>query len=399
MRVLVNALTAAGSRTGIGHYTAQLLRCLRDQAGAEAVEAFPGSCLRGVRAVASRLRGWLGRDSESSPTRAAPNWRAGLMTRLRTWGDYLITRRFRAAARSGGFDLYHEPNFLPHDCDLPTVATFHDLSVLVHPEWHPSDRVAYFERRLRRGLAQCAHVLTISDFSRQEVLRNFGLDGSRVTRTYMGVRAGLGPLPEANVARELHRHGLPPRYLLYIGTIEPRKNVGTLLRAYCSLPSAVRERYPLLLAGGWGWNVAAEAAYLENEARHRGVRRLGYVDEDDLAVLYNGARALAYPSLYEGFGLPPVEMLACGGAVLASTAPALTETVGGQAHLVAALDQDGWRQALLRVCTDDDWWQCLRTGAAEAAQPYTWERCAAETLGVYRSVSAPRSLERSRACA
>jgi alpha-1,3-rhamnosyl/mannosyltransferase len=141
-----------------------------------------------------------------------------------------------------------------------------------------------------------------------------------------------------------------------------------------------------VLVGGWGWNVRRVADYLDSVGRHRGVRHLGYVPDEDLPYLYNGARALAYPSFYEGFGLPPVEMLACGGAVLASTAGAVAETVGGQAHLIEPLDLDGWRHALRRVCADDDWWQELRTGATEAARPYTWERCAADTLRVYRAV-------------
>jgi alpha-1,3-rhamnosyl/mannosyltransferase len=226
----------------------------------------------------------------------------------------------------------------------------------------------------------------------------------------MGVRPGLGPLPEATVGMELRRRGLPPRFLLYVGTIEPRKNITTLVRAYCSLPNRVRERFPLLLAGGWGWNAGAEAALLEGEARHHGVRRLGYVAEEDLPLLYNGARALVYPSFYEGFGLPPVEMLACGGAVLASTAGAVAETVGGQAHLIDPRDVCGWRAALLRVCIDDDWWHLLRIGAIEKARHFTWEQCARDTLRVYRAVTpgtaaipctgrSVQKLQRSRACA
>lgn len=106
-----------------------------------------------------------------------------------------------------------------------------------------------------------------------------------------------------------------------------------------------------------------------------------------MAALYCGARALVYPSLYEGFGLPPLEMLACGGAVLASTAGALRETVGGQAHLVDPEDDDGWHASLTRVVFDDDWWHSLRQGAEEVARPYTWDQCAADTLGVYQAVS------------
>jgi alpha-1,3-rhamnosyl/mannosyltransferase len=389
MRVLVNGLLAAGARTGIGHYTAQLLRCLHEQADGEEIVGFPGAFLRWMRTVAAGVRGFLVRRGRpATGRRSRPGWRSQVAGMLRHCGERLLEGHFRAACSRGRIDLYHEPNFIPLHSDLPTIATFHDLSIVLHPEWHPTDRVASFEKRLEQGLAQCRHILAISDTARQEIVRTFGVRPEQVTRTYMGVRPGLGPLPRATIRMELRRLCLPPRYLLYLGTIEPRKNVLTLLRAYCSLPDTVRRRYPLLLVGGWGWDVGPVAAYLDREARQRGVHHLGYVPEGLLSVLYNGARALVYPSLYEGFGLPPVEMLACGGAVLASTAPALVETVGAQAHLIEATDIDGWRDALLRVCTDDDWWRWLRTGAEEAARPYTWERCAAETLAVYRRVAA-----------
>jgi alpha-1,3-rhamnosyl/mannosyltransferase len=192
---------------------------------------------------------------------------------------------------------------------------------------------------------------------------------------------------------------LPSRYLLSLGTIEPRKNLLRLLRVYCSLPESLREHYPLLLVGDWGWNAGDVAEYLRSEARHRGVMHLGYVAEGDLAVLYNGARALLYPSHYEGFGLPPLEMLACGGAVLASTAAALVETVGGTAHLMPADDEDGWRKALVRVIEDEDWWRGLRAGAVMAAQPYTWERCAHITARVYHQACGERTGREIRSAA
>jgi alpha-1,3-rhamnosyl/mannosyltransferase len=304
---------------------------------------------------------------------------------LRICGQAVLAGRFRAACRRR-FDLYHEPNFIPLPCDLPTVATLHDLSVLLHPQWHPADRVAHFERHFHKGLNRCVHFLAISETARREILRTLHLRPDQVTRTYMGVRPGLGPLPANHVRAELARLGLPPRYLLYLGTLEPRKNVLTLLKAYCTLPDRVRDKFPLVLVGGWGWNSAELAEYLDRSARHRGVRHLGYLPESALAVLYNGARALAFPSFYEGFGLPPVEMMACGGAVLASTAGALAETVGGHAQLIEPLDVAGWRSALLRVATDDDWWHSLRSGVVEHARAFTWEQCAADTLGVYRKL-------------
>jgi alpha-1,3-rhamnosyl/mannosyltransferase len=147
----------------------------------------------------------------------------------------------------------------------------------------------------------------------------------------------------------------------------------------------------LVLAGSWGWNTGQIADYYRSEARQRGVRQMGYVAEEDLAALYNGADALVFPSLYEGFGLPPVEMMACGGAVLASTASAIVETVGSKAHLIPAHDRDGWRNALRHVIEDADWRQELRAGVVEVARPFTWESCAAQTLGVYRALTQGRA--------
>jgi alpha-1,3-rhamnosyl/mannosyltransferase len=386
MRVLVNGLPAAGAKTGIGHYTSQLLRCLREQAGTDSIHSFGQGWMEKAKSVWGQVRARAERTGAlPAPGAGRPGWKARALDLVRRGGQAVIAHQFRAASRRG-YDLFHEPNFIPVPCELPGVVTVHDLSVVSHPEWHPADRVAYFERHFHNGLAGCNHVLAISEFARQEIIQTLGIPPTRVTRTYMGVRPGLGPLPPQAVRQTLLSLGLPERYLLHLGTLEPRKNVLLLLRAYCSLAEAIRSKYPLILVGGWGWNSREVYSFLADEARHRGVRHLGYVPDHQLSALYNGARSLLFPSHYEGFGLPPVEMLACGGAVLASTAGAVAETVGKQAHLIDPVDLDGWRSALIRVTTDDDWWAQLRRGAVEAAKPFTWDRCAADTLAVYRSV-------------
>ncbi len=375
MRVVVNHTVALGPKTGIGHYTTELLRCLREQS--DGIDTFPeGGLRRGMETFARRRRG--------SGTASANAWRGFLKTAVRSWSRAALAACFSAACRRGRYQVYHEPNYIPLPSDLPTVVSLHDLSVLLHPEWHPADRVAHFERHFHRGIQRGQHFLAISESGRQEIIHTLGIAPERVTRTYMGIRPGLGPWPPERVAAVLRELRLPSHYLLYLGTIEPRKNVQMLLRAYGSLPAPLRERWPLVLVGSWGWNAGNVADAL---ARARDVIHLGYVPEPYLGALYNGARALVYPSLYEGFGLPPAEMLACGGAVLASTAAAVAETVGGQAHLIAPEDVDGWRAAMRRVLTDDEWWQSLRTGAVEAARPYTWENCAADTLRVYRALA------------
>jgi alpha-1,3-rhamnosyl/mannosyltransferase len=387
LRVVVNRLLAAGSKSGIGHYVAELLRCLQAQAGPDRIDSFPGGWLWRAQSLGARLRPLFEGRKPAAPAAAPrPSWRARLFASLRECSQQLLQSSFRRLCARHCYDLYHEPNYVPLPTDVPTVATIPDLSVLLHPHWHPADRVKHFERRFCRGLGQCVHLLTISDFVRREILETLPVQPGQVTCTYIGIRPGLRPLPEGQVRQRLGRLGLPPRYLLYLGTLEPRKNVRLLLRVYCSLPEELRRRWPLLLVGGWGWNRAEIAADLD-EARHRGVIHLGYLPDAHLPAVYNGARALAFPSFYEGFGLPPLEMLACGGAVLASTAGALAETLGGQAHLIDPHDADGWRDALVRVLTDDDWWQELRCGGVEWARPFTWERCADQTLDVYRQLT------------
>jgi glycosyltransferase involved in cell wall biosynthesis len=385
MRVVVNELATLGLRTGVGHTTAELVRHLRRLTPCGTITGFPDPLMRRVR----QAWGWLRR------TRAAKGGSSSGGGTLHNHGRSAMRHYFRTFCRLRGFDLYHEPNFLPLPCDLPTVATLHDLSVILHPEWHPTDRVAAYERDFRDGLARTAHVITVSEFARQEIIHVLGLPSERVTRVYNGVKSEFRPLPAPKVAEGLRRLGLPPEYLLYVGTLEPRKNLLTLMRAYGALPDSVRQRFPLLLAGGWGWRAERLADYLKCVGEAHGVRCIGYVADAHLPLLYNGARALAFPSLYEGFGLPPVEMLACGGAVLASTAGAVVETAGAAAHLTAPHDEDGWREALLRVATDDDWWQSLRRGAVSAARPFTWEQSAADTLAVYRNVLGLRTAANS----
>ncbi|MBY0232472.1 MAG: glycosyltransferase family 4 protein, partial [Gemmataceae bacterium] len=267
----------------------------------------------------------------------------------------------------------------------PTVVTVHDLSVLLHPEWHPADRVADFAAAFPRAIERADHVVAISETGRQEIIRTLGIAAHRVTRTYMGARPAFVPLGRQAVAERLKALGLPPRYLLHVGTVEPRKNLMALMRAYGDLPAGVRERCPLVLVGGWGWKSADVRAYLEGTARSRGVIHAGYVAEEDVAAVYNGARALVFPTRYEGFGMPTVEMMACGGAVIASTAGAVAEVAAGQAHLIDPDDLEGWRDAMRRVIEDDDWRAGLCAGGVERAARFTWERCAEDTEKAYRA--------------
>src|SRR5262245_5744017 len=232
MRVLINALVTFGPRTGVGHYTAELLRCLGEQcAPQEQIAARPGSWIGGMRSLFHRAQRAPSQTTGVNPA-ARPGWKKRLLNWLKPLGRSLVRQYLRATAAVGRFDLYHEPNFIPAPAGIPTVATLHDLSVLLHPEWHPADRVCWFEKHFPRVTARCVHFFAISESARQELIHRLGIPPTRVTRTYMGVRSWLGSLSEEQVSPVLRDLGLPPRYVLYVGTIEPRKNVLTLLHAY-----------------------------------------------------------------------------------------------------------------------------------------------------------------------
>jgi alpha-1,3-rhamnosyl/mannosyltransferase len=381
MRVVMNTVASLGRRTGIGHYVSELLRCSRAQMTDGVVDSFPGERIARVCAWAYRQR-----RHATDEKAVQAGWRRWAWQQARSLGQGLLARRFRQVVRQRQYHLYHEPNYIPLPCDLPTIATVHDLSIVLHPEWHPGDRVAHYGKYFAARLNRCAHVITDSRCVRDEVVRHLGVDPERVSAVPLGTKPNLRPAPAEEVERVRSRLGLPRSYLLYVGTIEPRKNVRRLLEAFCDLPNRLRERCPLVLVGGWGWQTADVAAYFHDVARHKHVQHVGYVEEADLPALYSGARALVYPSLYEGFGLPPLEMMACGGAVLTSTARAIAEVVGDRVPLIAPEDTEGWRDAMARVIDDDDWQAELRDGAEKAARAFSWERCAAETLRIYRRV-------------
>jgi len=377
MRVLLNGVPTLRARTGVGHTTANLHHALCDAAtDGDTFWLYPG------RTIAQAAGRFIGRPRGGSNGGGGSRLKA--VAKEAAKAAYRL--HLRAAARWGGFDLYHEPNFVPVRTHLPTVVTVHDLSVVLHPEWHPADRVAFHAQHFETGLRLADHVVVVSESVRRELIAELGFPADRVTAVLNGIGDDFRPQPPDVVAAVRARLGLPGRYFLAVGTIEPRKNLLTLLRAFCDLPTALREACPLLLAGGWGWKSEPERVFFESEAKAKGVRHLGYVTDAELPALYAGAAALAYPSFYEGFGLPPVEMLATGGGVLASTAAAVREVVGGYARLIDPNDLSGWRDALRDVAADPSALDDTRCGGIAHARRFSWAAAAVRTLGVYRSV-------------
>ncbi|MGC9453718.1 MAG: glycosyltransferase family 4 protein [Phycisphaerae bacterium] len=286
----------------------------------------------------------------------------------------LYARRYRR----GKFSASFEPNHLAVGVDGPVVTVIHDLSVLENPQWHPPDRVAYWRAELEKTLEVTSRWITVSQFTRRRMAGLLSIPPELVTVTPLAAR----PLPPpAETAEEL-----PPRYVLHLGVIEPRKNIELLLDAWSQLPGGFRREVRLVLAGGGGWGGEDFFKRLVTHPVAEEVLHTGHVGERDTATLLNAAAALVAPSWYEGFGLPIVEAMAAGVPVLCSTAEAFAE-VAGDAGVRLPPDEAGrWSEAIRRVLEDGDWWSGLsRAGRARAAL-FDWRETARRTEEVIRSV-------------
>ena len=371
MKVIVNGLAALKPRTGVGHYVAHLTDALRREFPADDYRLYPDP----------RLAKWLTPPAGGGGIPSGnPGRGAAVKSRLKSAARRAAGLHFALAAR--GADVYHEPNFLPFPTRLPTVVTVHDLSVVRHPEWHPADRVDSHCRQFARAVRAARAVIVVSESVREELLAFAPLDPARVVTVHNGLDPAMLPPTEADAARVRRAHALPGRYFLAVGTVEPRKNLLVALRAFAALPESARRDCPLILAGPWGWRAGREREEFERVAAPAGARHLGYVPAGDLPALLAGAQALVYPSYYEGFGLPPVEMLALGGRVLASSScRAVAEVCGAFAEALAPNDVEAWRQALLGLI--DAGPPADAAERAAFARRYSWGRAARETHAVY----------------
>ncbi len=355
------------SLDGIGRYVGELRKCLERQGDVE-IHPFVFSGRR-----SRPVNGERAADAGSFLRQAAFS--------LATNQDFPIA----AKRLTGGADLVHATDhFIPKFAGVPVVATLQDAIPLSHPEW-----IGYSFKTLKNALwkrsARWAdHVLTISQASKREIVRCFGLPAEKITVTPLGVgKWWFDEVPAAELSRVRSAHQLPDRYFLFVGTLQPRKNLRRIIEAHRTLPSLVRRQVPLVVAGRAGWNCAADIAELEHGDAGT-LRWLRHVPEADLVPLYRQAAALVLPSLHEGFGLPVLEAFAAGLPVVTSNTTSLPEVAGEAAMLVNPLDVGAIALAMRNCLNDEPMTRSLVAKGRERAAHFTWERTAALTTEVYR---------------
>jgi glycosyltransferase involved in cell wall biosynthesis len=411
MLIGLDAIPLTEPLTGVGHYTMELARALAFAAPAYEFElAYPSR----YTPIDLAQHG-----DPPPPNLRVARVRVGVLGRR--WWLVGLPRH----ARRRRFALFHGTNYeVPLRATCPTVLTIHDLSAFTHPETHVARRARRLRLRLPAMARAATMIITPSEFVRREACELLKIDPERVTSIPEAPRKIFRPLARDAAAESLRRLGIEGDFLLAVGTIEPRKNLTTLVRAFERITSAgievdartdvdtrmdtnVHARadtrvnqspLQLVVAGKEGWLTRELRALVAASPARERIKFTGYVADEDLRALYSACLAFVYPSVYEGFGLPPLEAMSCGAPVLASRIPAHLETLGERAALLfAPTDADELAHALSEVVASASLRQQLAHASRARAAAFTWDRTARLTLEVYvravREWAARREIE------
>jgi len=289
-------------------------------------------------------------------------------------------------------DLVHSTDFIPPlYSPIPAVVTVHDLAFFHWPNFLTKDSAAYYGQ-IDRAVRHARHIIVPSENTKQDLIGILGTPDKKITVIYEAANPSFSPLPIAPArAAMVAKFKIPPQYILFVSTIEPRKNVNGLLHAYRYL----RDKYNigdvgLVLAGGPGWLYEETMELVKKLKLEKDTFFLGRVHDEDLQQLYVGARCHVHPAHYEGFGLPPLEAMACGTPTIVSNISSLPEVVGDAALLVNPADNEEIAVAMHRLVTDDLLHAELREKGLLRAQCFSWEATAQSTLEVYsKAINAP----------
>lgn len=362
MKVLLNALQA-GNRSGTGRYAAHLSQWLPQVSG-------------GVQVVTLWPRG-VPRPGGGAGDVVLCDVHGGFS---RVWYDQVSIHRLR---RRLGAALIHYPANV--GALLPShgsVVTVHDLSFFRAPEWYRFNRAQYYRAAVRRSVSTARHVIADSQATADDLGRFLRVEARRITVAPLGVEEHFRPAPAEAIDGARAKYALPERFILYVGTLEPRKNLVRLVEAYSRV--AGRCDCDLVLAGREGWKTEAVHTAIKASPFAGRIHLPGFIEQDHLAAVVSAAHAFAWPSLYEGFGLPPLEAMACGTPVLTSDVSSLPEVVGDAALLVNPYDTEAIAHGLETIATDGALRAGLKARGRIQAQRFSWRRTAEIVAEVYR---------------
>lgn len=365
MKIGIDATVLTRELTGVGIYTARLIKALCEAIDEEQILLFAHKDL-----VPEIPEG----DNLTIIKQYAPNFHIFLQTIL----PFLINKR--------DVDVFHGPNFyLPLLGNTPKVVTIHDLSAQLFPDQH-SLKHRLSQKMLKPSLKAADKVIAVSKSTSRDLVEHGYAERAKIEVVHNGVDPEYTPQRKGKVESIKEKYALPDRFILFVGTLEPRKNVISLIEAFRELVSEGREM-KLVLAGGKGWGYKEIYRRVEDLDLEERVIFTGYVPSDDLPALYSAAEIFCYPSLYEGFGLPPLEAARCKTPVVTSRRSSLPEIIGDGGLLVDPSQPTEIAQALLRILEDHGLRKELVEKGKRRAEQFTWKRCARKTLEIYKDLT------------
>jgi len=368
MLVGIDALPLVPPWTGIGHYTFELACALAAISPSDQFQF-----LSPLPHTADLVR-----DHELPANLHAVDIESRLKRR-RWWAFGLPLH-----AMTSGLSLFHGTNYeVPLWGRCATINSIHDLSLLLYPETHEPKRVRRARLRLPLMTRAATMVITATESAKRDVCEHLGVRPEKIGVTPFAPRRVFRPVAAEQAVMTLRRLGVEDNFLLFVGTVEPRKNLMTLVRALDEILRTTDLRPQLVIAGKEGWLTGELLSYIRSAGIDDRVRFTGYASDDDLCALYSTCQVMIYPSLYEGFGLPPLEAMACGAPVIASRDKSVMETLGAAARLVEATDVGRLAENIVELLRDEDAQSSLAAAGRKRAAQFTWERTARATLEVY----------------
>jgi glycosyltransferase involved in cell wall biosynthesis len=370
MRIGIDGLPLSETRTGVGHYTFELASALALASPSDEFE------LVSPRPFVPAPDGEL--ERHWPPNLKAVRARVGLFSRR--WFLFGLPRYIQQQRLA----LFHGTNYeVPLMKSCPTVLTIHDLSLLLLPETHETGRVRRARRRLPLMARAATLIVTPTESVRNEVCTHLAVERERVTAVPEAPRHIFQRKPAEEMLAARRRLGIEDDFLLFVGTIEPRKNLTTLVRAFREVLRETTARLQLVIAGKTGWLTDELFALVRDAGLASRVVFTGYLSDDDLCALYSSCRAFVYPSLYEGFGLPPLEAMACGAPVIASRIESIAEVVGDGALLVVPTDTPTLARSIVELLRDEDLRRVMAEKGMRRASEFSWQRTARLMREVY----------------
>jgi len=371
-RFCLDLSPAVHQHAGLGRYAQELLLALAAADGQNEYVVFYNN------PAAARVDPSLERFPKITTPLSYKPWRLSAMLAhfTRIPQDHLFS----------GVDLFHATDhLLPYFRRVKSVFTLHDLIFLFHPETHKPLNRWFLTLMMPRFLRAADAIIAVSECTKRDAIRFYGIPEEKITVIYEGVNPRFRPVGPEAMAAVRARYGLPEHFILYVGTIEPRKNLTVLLEAFSNLQSAICNLH-LVFVGKKGWLYEGFFHRLRELGLEDRVIFTGYVPDEDLPAIYSAADLFVFPSLYEGFGLPVLEAMACGTPVVCSNTSSLPEVAGDAALLVDPTDVRALAGAMERALRDEILWATLRAMGMEKARQFTWEEAAQKTLTVYRRV-------------